>query len=309
MLHKVCRYAFLLAHFRKETADAMQAQPDCVVCVFRQALNTIRLVSDDPEVHRRLLARLAADISRVPLTQTPAALSKLIYLAVADLTGVRDPFARQKRENNAAALRVLPKIEAIVAAADDKLGAAIHAAVAGNIIDLGIGHAFEIERDVQAVMSQPFAINAIGEFRSELGPKRKLLYLGDNAGEIVFDMVLVKEIMKTGTSVTFTVKSGPIINDATMEDAEAVGLTKVVNVIETGGDDIGVIRDKVSPHLAAAIEEADLILAKGHGNFETCDQWPENVYFLLKAKCEIVSRELGVRLGDIVFKHKPAARC
>jgi uncharacterized protein with ATP-grasp and redox domains len=101
--------------------------------------------------------------------------------------------------------------------------------------------------------------------------------------------------------VTFAVKSGPIINDATMEDARQVRLTDLVPVIETGAGDIGVEWANVSDEFRRAFETADVILSKGHGNFETTEDRPENLYFLLKAKCEIVARALGVTLGDIVF--------
>ncbi len=150
-------------------------------------------------------------------------------------------------------------------------------------------------------MHRPFTFSAVDEFRRELGPGRKLLYLGDNAGEIVFDALLVEQLLATGTEVTFTVKSGPIINDATMEDAESTGMTSLVPVIETGSADIGIHWERCSQEFRTAFETADVILAKGHGNFETCNECPENVYFLLKAKCDLVANEIGCKLGDIVF--------
>jgi len=282
---------------------AMRAKPDCIVCMFRQALNTARLVSDDPELHLKVLARVAETVPGIAMDRTPANLSQPAYEIVSELTGSRDPYAEQKRLNNTAALEVLPDVAAMVAAAQDPLDAALHAAVAGNVIDLGIGHAFDIERDIAELMHRDFAVNAIEDFRRDIGPARKVLYLGDNAGEIVFDTLLVTEIIKSGAEAVFTVKSGPIINDATMADAEAVGMTQLVPVMETGAADIGVDWRNVSDEFREAFESADVIVAKGHGNFETCNERGENIYFLLKAKCAMVAEELGVKLGDIVFRH------
>lgn len=281
----------------------MKAKPECIACLFRQAVNTTRVVTGNSAVQTRVLRTLARKMGRVSLNQTPAAMSQPVYDTVARVTGVKDPYARQKRETNAAAMSLLPRLERMIAHSPDPLKAAVHLAVAGNIIDLGIGHAFDLSRDVHRIMRQPFAIDAYREFARELRPGRRLLYLGDNCGEIVFDRVLVEHLAARGVGVTFVVKSGPIINDATMEDARTMGMTAVCPVITTGSNDIGVHWSHVSAEFRRHARAADIILAKGHGNFETCVGRPGNYYFLLKAKCDVVARELGVKTGDTVFKH------
>ena len=282
----------------------MKAKPDCILCLFNQALNTVRFVTRDPAAHELVLKRVAAETARQTLEQTPTALSQHVYRIVSEVTGVRDPYARQKRETNRVALRLLPEIRRLVKRARDPLDAALHAAVAGNIIDLGIGHKFDLDRDIHRLMRQPFAVSAIREFRKELRPGRKLLYLGDNAGEIVFDTLLVEQALAAGADVTYTVKSGPVINDATMKDADHAGMTKRCRVIETGSDDIGMNWKNTSAEFRKAMKSADVIVAKGHGNFETCDDRPENFYFLLKAKCAVVAAALGVKHGDLVFARR-----
>lgn len=273
--------------------------------MFRQALNTARLLTNNQDIQLRILAKVADSIKKVSLDKTPAALCKPVYLTVAEITGKKDPYEKLKRETNRAALALLPELRKFVRKSPDPLDAAIHVAVAGNIIDLGIGHSFDFTRDIKEIleiMKQKFAISALDDFRNELGRNRKLLYLGDNAGEIIFDCILVEQLIKTDTEVTFAVKSSPIINDATMKDARTAGLTKLVRVIETGGNDVGIDWDNVSKEFMQTVKQADIILAKGHGNFETCDDRPENFYFLLKSKCDIVTNELGIELGDLVFK-------
>ena len=119
----------------------------------------------------------------------------------------------------------------------------------------------------------------------------------------MFDRVLVEQLLAAGLKVTVVVKSSPIINDATMEDAEFAGITALCPVIETGSNDIGVGWRNVSRTFRRHVRGADILLGKGHGNFETCVGKRGNYYFLLKAKCDIVAAELGVKMGATVFKH------
>jgi uncharacterized protein with ATP-grasp and redox domains len=281
----------------------MKAKPDCIVCTYRQALNAARVAGSDPDAQVAILAQVATRLGHPSLNQTPAALSQCVYEAVADVSGIADPYARIKQATNAEALRLLPELEALVRAAPDPLREACRLAIAGNIVDLGIGHLFDLERDVRAILRQPFAIDDYADFRRAVRPGCRALYLGDNSGEIVFDRVLVEHLLQAGTQTTFVVKDRPIINDATLEDARFCGLTDRAPVITTGSNDIGVYWERTSAEFQAAFARADLVIAKGHGNFETCVDHAGNFFFLLKAKCEMVAQELGVRLNDLVFAH------
>lgn len=282
----------------------MKSQPECLACMFRQALNTARVATHDTRKHTRILNELANVLPSLDMKRSPATNSQPVYDIVSRITGVRDPYARQKRETNQAAMDLLPGLEATVHRSADPLKAAVHLAVAGNIIDLGIGHAFNLRKDVARIMKQPFAIDHFSAFKRDLKPGRTLLYLGDNCGEIVFDRILVEQLLARRVKVVFAVKSGPIINDALMEDAEWAGITELCPVIETGSNDIGVGWKRASRLFRRHVAQADIILGKGHGNFETCAGRRGNYYFLLKAKCDIVAAELGVKTGATVFKHE-----
>lgn len=282
----------------------MKSELECILCLFKQGVNTARIVTSDPQVHREILNRIAAGVENIDLNRTPAELSKRVYSIVSDVTGIADPYSNAKKQSNREALSIIPDVERMIAGSDDPLVTALHVAVAGNVIDLGIGHEFNLAEDVRKLVSTPFAIDDSDEFKRELRAGRRLLYLGDNAGEIVFDRVLVEQLLKYSVDITFCVKSGPIINDATMEDARTAGITDLVPVITTGSDDIGVNIRRSGKEFVDTLNRSDIILAKGHGNIETCIDFPQNFYFLLKAKCDVVSRALGVRTGDIVCKHK-----
>lgn len=282
----------------------MKSELECLPCLMRQAVNTVRLATSDEKLQREVIDRTARWIQEADLSRSPAAVSTVVYRIVSEVTGVADPYAEIKEETNREAMRLAPELTRMIAAAQDPLDVALHIAVAGNVIDVGIGHDFDIQRDVQRIVQTPFAVDDVEDFRAELVAGRKLLYLGDNSGEIVFDRLLIEYLLAQGMDITFVVKAGAIINDATMRDAEAVGIADLVSVIETGSDDIGVDFEHISGEMREALADADCIVAKGHGNFESCVGAPYNFYFLLKAKCEVVAGALGIDTGDIVFKHE-----
>ncbi|MFC1725773.1 DUF89 domain-containing protein [candidate division KSB1 bacterium] len=280
----------------------MKSDLQCLVCLLKQALNTVKLVTDD-EIHQREVCnKVSRWIIEADLEKNPAEVSTVIYRIVSDVTGVKDPYKEIKEKTNRQALLMLPEMQNILSQSENPLDTALHIAVAGNIIDLGIGQKFDLKKDVREILDTPFAVNDIEHFRNELKPGRKLLFLGDNSGEIVFDRILVEHLLSYDIDIVYAVKSGPIINDAMPEDAETAGITGLVPVIETGSDDIGINFKNTSKEFNKEFQDADLILGKGHGNFETLSGSPQNIYFLLKAKCGVVAREAGVEKGDIVFK-------
>lgn len=280
----------------------MHAGPECIPCTFRQALAAMRQVTQDTKLQRDAMVKLSEWFSHADLDNNPSMVSQPAYTILSDLTGIADPYLERKNEGNRAALAVRDRVRNVITDAVDPLDMALHVAAAGNTIDHGIGHSFNIEKDIIKKARTGFAVNDIMDFRKELAPGRKLLYLGDNAGEIVFDALLIEQILKTGTEVIFSVKSGPIINDATMDDAKETGMTDLVKVIETGGADIGINWNNISDEFRQEAETSDVIIAKGHGNYETCEDHPGNFYFLIQAKCDFVARTLGINLFDIAFR-------
>ena len=171
----------------------------------------------------------------------------------------------------------------------------------------GIGHAFDIDHEIQRVLATGFARDDSAALEAELATgRRRVLYILDNAGEIVFDRLLIEEL--AAHDVIACVRGGPIINDVTLDDSEQVGLTKIVPVITTGSDAVGIEWSEASPEFRQAFAAADLVIAKGPANFETLADSPGNVYFILKAKCPCVAQELGVMLGQVVIVHKPAGQ-
>lgn len=280
----------------------MKATIDCLECIAKQALRAARVATDNPALQRRIFEEALARIPEMDLRESPAVLSLVCYQAAAEVTGNHDPYRELKRAQNAMALALEPELRALIERSDDPLAAALHLAAAGNVIDLGTTHAedIDIRAAVEQVMRERFAVDHTDAFKKALKGCGDLLYLLDNAGEIVFDKLLIEQLLAY-TPVTAVVKRGPIINDVLLEDAEETGLTALCPVIDNGGAFVGSPLDLVPPRFLERMRQADVIIGKGQGNYETVDTFPGNVFLILRAKCEVIARHMGVQFGQVAL--------
>lgn len=284
----------------------MRTYLDCVPCFVRQALDSARHLTGSPEVHERLLREVLALASTMSFDSPPPVMGRLIHRRLRELTGQADPYEAAKRKANEFALRLYPDLKHVVISSRDPFAAAVKFAIAGNVIDLGVKTGLT-ESDIRSAIREAIEgqvdPDAVAALRQTAMPAGDILYLADNAGEIVFDRLLIEQ-MPPG-SVTVVVKAGPIINDATREDAEAAGLADFVEVIDNGDDAPGTILDRCSPAFRKRFDAAELIIAKGQGNYETLNECGHrNLFFLLKVKCGVIARDLQCRLGEMaVRKH------
>ena len=253
----------------------------------------------DEERQRLILDRTMALLQDASLESKPPEIGDGVHRIVRQLTGDDDPYAAVKAESTREALRLYPRLKALVAEDGDRLERAIRIAIAGNVIDFATGADFDIEEGLERILNQPFAINDIAAFRKALSEARSVLYLGDNAGETVFDRVLIEAL---DVPVIYAVKGGPIINDATVDDALAAGLDEVAEVVSTGSDAPGTILSRCSAEFRALYERAELVIAKGQANYETLSEEGGRLFFLLKVKCPVIARDIGAPVGSIVLK-------
>jgi uncharacterized protein with ATP-grasp and redox domains len=246
-----------------------------------------------------VLQEVLDELRQFEQTSTPPEMGYRIHQIVRREMGARDPYQQAKVVSTRQALAHYPKLKALVAEADDPLRTAVRLSIAGNIIDLGVAQEYDLEGTIQRVLAQPFAIDAYAAFRDGLARAEGVLYLADNAGETVFDRVLIETMNKP---VTYVVKGGPILNDATRQDALAAGLNSVATIVDNGCNAPGTIVRLCSQEFRQLLAEADLIIAKGQANYETLSDTPAPISFLLQAKCPVIARSLGVPLQSIVLK-------
>jgi uncharacterized protein with ATP-grasp and redox domains len=280
----------------------MKATPDCIPCYLKQALSAIREVVADVETQRVVLNEVAKLLPDLPLSNTPARNSTYVLRRAQELVGCSDPFASKKEHYTQLALKMYPQLKAIVQASPQRLSSAVRVAAAGNIIDLGIMNRDDLDLAgvLKEILAQGFALDEWALFEARLAHVDHVLYLLDNAGETVFDRVFIEELAASGMQSVVVAKGQAILNDATMEDAIVAGLGEVAQLISNGSPTIGTDLESCSGEFLRHFEAADLVVSKGQANFETLHGTSDHVFFVLKAKCSEVGRELGVAKGDVV---------
>ncbi|MBN2298585.1 MAG: DUF89 family protein [Deltaproteobacteria bacterium] len=280
----------------------MKTYIECIACLVKQAVEISKLHipkdSQDPFI-RDVLVR----ISSMDYSKPPPVMAAEMYSMIKGLTGITDPYEEIKRYYNEKALTLYPELERLVADSEDPFETALRIAVAGNIIDFGIGtkDSIQIRATIETALKDRFAIDRIHELRQRLTDARLVLYLADNAGEIVFDRLFIEQI--GAGRVVCAVRHAPIINDATLDDAEDAGLINVCRVISSGCTAPGTLLPLCSQEFKDIFESADVVVSKGQGNFETLNQSDRDIFFLFMTKCPVISREVGVPVGSFVSLH------
>ncbi len=285
----------------------MKTYVDCLPCLLNQALRAARAATDDEEIHRQVINAVAELIPSFPLDLSPPEIAQQAYRVINRITGVNDPYHKAKDEANNAVISFYPQMQKLVQQSTDSLFTACKLAIAGNSIDLGPKFDYGgIDTLIGSIANSiPLAINDYGKLLSDLKNCRRLLYLGDNAGEIVFDRLLLEEIKRySQTEIYFVVRGKPVINDATMEDALSVEIDKLATVISNGTDAPATIISQCSDEILQLYKSADIIISKGQGNYESMDEEGGNIFFLLRAKCSLIAKSLGVDIGDYILKNK-----
>ncbi len=285
----------------------MKASLDCIPCLVRQALDAARMASPDPLVHKRVLCEMLRWTGEMDMDEPPPILGQRFHRWLREITGIEDPYRSAKDRFNRLALSLLPDLRATIKAAQDPLAMAVCIAIAGNVIDMGTNGNLtesEVRKSIDEVLAEPLTGIENG-FRQAIAEAQDILYLADNTGEIAFDRLLIEQL--SPPRVTLALRGSPVINDATLTDARYVGLHEIVKVIDNGSDAPGTVLEDCSPEFVRRFTEADLILAKGQGNFETLNDEPRNIFSLFKAKCPVIAAHVGVPVGTYVLA-QPNAR-
>jgi damage-control phosphatase, subfamily I len=285
----------------------MQFSPECVPCLLNRVLYEVQLVAPD-KAEEAMAESLHVLSSEFPKGMNSAKLATIVHERAYAVSGSTDPYADLKRRSDQAAELVFPKAKGLVEEAEDRLEMAVRVAIAGNVLDFGIDVGFdnpeELVKGFDKLVGEGLRINDLDQARKLMRKGGKVLYLLDNCGESVLDRLLIKEIKRLGPRVIGVVKGAPILTDVTMEDAKRAHLDKAFDeLLSTESFAVGIDVKKIGPRLRKELEEADLIIAKGMANFESLSDEPfRPVLFLLRGKCEPVSRLIGARRGDNVAK-------
>ena len=277
---------------------------DCFPCFLRQALEASRISCADEETQRDVLNCVMEKLLKISREETPPQIGSMIHSTIRDATGKSDPYREIKRIHNEQVLDMEGTLTDLIDGSSSPLSDALKLAAVGNLIDMGPERKWngmqDIFRDFTKKDTTHFDYTS---FEKSLKNAGTLLYLGDNAGEIVLDKILIGLLLReTRLDITYAVRGKPIINDATMEDARFVGMTDIVRVIDTGIDFPGVVPEACCGEFLDYFNGADMILSKGQGNYESLSEEDKNIFFLLQTKCPVIADKIGCSVGNIVLK-------
>lgn len=279
----------------------MKVHLDCFPCFLKQSLIALRYGTKDKDLQEKILKDVLDDIQSADTSKPPAYATTFIHKKIRDLLE-KDPFRDIKSEYNQIALKLYPSLTNKVKASSDPLWTASRLAIAGNVIDFGIFTSVDIEGAIERALNNPLTTDDYQPFKTGLADAEEALYLLDNAGEIVFDRILIETMQSLGKRVVAVVKGAAVLNDCTIEDARETGLTEICEVIDNGSDAVGTILEWTSPSFQQRYREAPFIISKGQGNFETLYDPEKTIFYLFQSKCEVISKELGLSLGSMILK-------
>jgi len=288
--------------------EDMKTHLDCIPCFLRQTIEAAHQISTDARVHEHIVREVLRMGAELELDLPPPLVGQRIRRRLRELTGVRDPYQSAKSRFNRLAMDALSEIAVIVKRSSEPLLAAARFAIAANAIDMGVS-AELTDADVREALlgsaDAPFRGDE-QKFQNAVADARRILYLADNAGEIAIDRLLIEQLGPE--RVTLAVRGAPVLNDATLVDAHEVGLHELVEVIDNGSDVAGTFLEECSLRFQQRFHGADLVIAKGQGNFETLSDVASNTFFLFKVKCPVLSRHVGFPLGTHTLLHQGSQR-
>lgn len=285
----------------------MEFQFRCLPCFLSQALDALENADANGAVTEAVMKSALNKLANFDQFSHPLAAGFEVHRIVRDQLGSSDPYQWHKQTSNEKALELIPEIKQRVVEGSNSLEVAVRTAIAGNIIDFGPRGEFDIEQTLERCLREEFAVKDFSAFEGKLSDADSLLYFADNAGEIVFDGLLMETLFrqKQLDTISLVVKGGPFLNDATVSDALEVGLDDIDNLrlyeISNGEPESG--PDYTSGEVQSWIEEHDLVIAKGQANYEGLSQYRyPNLFFLLVVKCSVIGEIIGVPTGKMVLQ-------
>jgi uncharacterized protein with ATP-grasp and redox domains len=275
---------------------------ECLICQVKslpQRLDKFKIPEKDRNVVVSELVKKIAGID-IENSYSPE-ITRDILNRLKDFSSVEDPYQREKEESNGYLLKKYPEFQELVQKSNDPFYTALRLAIAGNIIDFGPAHKFDVDETIERVLTTDFAIDHSKQLKKETETAKTILYLADNAGEIVLDKLFLETINHPDVWVAF--RGAPVLNDVTHKEVVDVGIDKIAKIISNGDDAPSTILHRVSKEFREIYGSADLIISKGMGNYEgLMNETDPRLFYLLMIKCPVIGEKIGAQKGDFVVK-------
>ncbi len=285
----------------------MKLHLNCIVCDVAQVAKAADMVGADPETREIMMKEALAYLEKEDFSKNNPEIMGQVWRRMTKYFPKEDLYEDIKAYYNRALLQMEPQMREQIEQSADPFDTALKMAILGNLIDFAMaGHAFDIEslkRSFEDMGRLRLAVDDGKSLYNELSKAGSLLYLGDNCGEICFDKIFIDTIRKAfpQLSVYYGVKGKAVVNDVTREDARMVRMDEVATVLDNGDDSLGTEMSRVKEEFRKAFYDADVVIAKGQGNFESLHEiGRNNIFYLLMAKCEVIAEVLGLEKGSVV---------
>ena len=281
----------------------MKLQAECVSCILGQAERVAQKIGANEALTQKIIKKAQEHSQTFSFSKTPPEVATPLYEALAVLADKKDLYDEAKTTATEQAKAMLPKLYELIEASSDTLHAAGKMSVAGNVIDLATQEAYDLTAEVHAVLDANFPVDHFNILFKKLHTAKSLAYFADNAGEHIFDAIFIKYIKDAfpHVEINYITRGNAIINDVTLEEALDSGLDRHAKVLSSGVPTPGFVFDLANEESQNLFLDADIVIAKGMGNFETMtENFYRDVFHLFKVKCDVVSRFVGHELGSLI---------
>lgn len=270
---------------------------ECIPCFINQVLRFMKHEGEkNKDLDEKILREVMHTLGDIDYSISPPEMTRKIFNIVERYYGSKDIYINEKVDSNNYIMGMYSKLKNIINNSQDPFDSAMRLAITGNIIDFGANPEFmneKIHEDIEIALNDPSISSDL--LKEEVRKSKKILYIGDNAGEIVFDKLFIEQLPLE--KVIFSVRGSFILNDALVEDALNVGMDKLVPVIENGSNYPGTVLSDCTNDFVKVFYDSDLVICKGQGNYETLSNIDHNIIFMLRIKCPVVSRDLNYPIG------------
>lgn len=290
----------------------MKIWPDCIPCISKMALEVMRTAIKDETLISKILTEI---LELKPLrgedySITSPELTREVWLKIRKFSTIEDPLKIKKEEQNRMAITISPRAKEIIERNGDPVGEALKLSILGNSIDAMVGMGGTTGEEIVKLLQDSWIdAEAVEELKKKIFKARKIIYLGDNCGEIVFDKLFIETLRKfSNAEIIYITRTVPILNDALLEDALSIGMNEVARVMENGIPEPfpGTVIEKVSEEVRGLIERSDLVISKGLGNYDSLsedDHLHGKISFLLRGKCYPSCAAHGAPFGSLIIDH------
>jgi uncharacterized protein with ATP-grasp and redox domains len=277
----------------------MKTNPECFECLFRQASKVVNGTDSSREIQTQTLKRILHALEKADSSLSPSEIAGDTNQILRESLGIKDIYKEEKIASHARAFGYINQLRTLIREGSDLLEQGVKISASGNVIDIIHTSDYDLWQEVENTVASDLQGGDLEIFRQILEKVPHILYLADNVGETIFDRVFIETL---DIPVIYAVKSGPILNDALLEDALAAEIDEVAEIVETGSQSPGTILSQCSPEFQELFNQSELVISKGQANYETLDEQGDKVFFLLRVKCSVLGRSLDAPLGSLVLK-------